>query len=85
MGLLDRPALSTDGMELWFTRTVNSAPAILRSVWEGAAWSAPAQLNSGAAGFVSVGEVPEYDDGGHRGSVYMSRRRGGREVSRDEG
>jgi len=36
-----RPALSPDGTELWFTRTVDGAPAILRSVLDGAAWSAP--------------------------------------------
>ena len=36
-----RPAISPDGKELWFTRTVDGAPGILRSVWDGAAWSAP--------------------------------------------
>ena len=36
-----RPALSPDSSELWFTRTIDGAPGILRSAWDGAAWSAP--------------------------------------------
>jgi len=36
-----RPALSPDGTELWFTRTVDGTPALMRSAWNGAAWAVP--------------------------------------------
>lgn len=36
-----RPALSPDEAQLWFTRTVDAAPGVFRSVWSDAGWGVP--------------------------------------------
>jgi hypothetical protein len=44
------PFLTEDGSELWFTRITGGAPAIFRSVWGEAGWSAPELILSSFAG-----------------------------------
>ena len=48
------PFLSEDGAELWFTRTCQGSPAIYRTIWDGAAWSAPELVISQFAGEPSL-------------------------------
>jgi Tol biopolymer transport system component len=44
------PFITQDGRELWFTRTINGTPAVLRSLRNGAAWGAPELVISQFAG-----------------------------------
>jgi hypothetical protein len=44
------PFLSVDGQELWFTRWYQGTPAIYRSIWDGAGWSASELIVSSFAG-----------------------------------
>ena len=44
------PFLTEDGQELWFTRITGGAPAVFRSVWGEADWSAPEMIVSVFAG-----------------------------------
>jgi hypothetical protein len=53
------PYLSTDGSELWFTRTYQGTPAIFRSRWTGAGWDEAELIVSQFAG------EPTFDDAGN--------------------
>lgn len=44
------PFVSEDGLEFWFTRTFQGTPAIFRSRWSEAGWSAPELIVSPFAG-----------------------------------
>ena len=50
VGLDGYPFVSTDGSELWLTRTLNGTPAIYRSMKNGESWSAPELVVSQFAG-----------------------------------
>ena len=49
-----RPALTSDGHELWFTRTYNGTPAIFRSQWVDGNWDEPKLIISQFAGEPSI-------------------------------
>lgn len=51
-----RPALSPNGLELWFTRTYLGTPAIYRSVFQGGTWLEPELIISRFAGEPSIDE-----------------------------
>jgi len=53
------PYVSTDGNELWFTRTYLGSPGVFRSVKTGDAWGAPELIVSQFAG------EPTLDDAGN--------------------
>jgi hypothetical protein len=53
------PYVSSDGNELWFTRTYLGTPAVLRSLKSGGAWGAPELIVSQFAG------EPSLDDAGN--------------------
>ena len=53
------PFLSSDGREMWFTRTYQGTPAVYRSFWQNDNWSAPELIVSQFAG------EPTLDDAGN--------------------
>jgi hypothetical protein len=53
------PYVSSDGSQMWFTRTYLGSPAVFRSVRQGEAWGAPEMILSQFAG------EPTLDDAGN--------------------
>lgn len=53
------PFVSSDGNELWFSRTYAGTPAVFRSFWQGDTWGAPELIVSQFAG------EPTLDDAGN--------------------
>lgn len=58
-GMEGFPFVSTDGAQLWFTRTYQGAPAVFRSLKENGSWAAPELIVSQFAG------EPTLDDAGN--------------------